>query len=98
MLQPLGSRVLVAPKKAEEKTKSGILVPTQKNEIQQTGTIIAVGDGHTALDGSKIPLTVKCGDEVVFAKYAGTKILDGGKEFLLMEERDIMARIIPSKP
>ena len=98
MLQPLGSRVLVSPKKAEEKTKSGILMPTQKNEIQQTGIVIAVGDGHTALDGSKIPLTVNPQDEVVFAKYAGTKILDDGKEFLLMEERDIMARILPSKP
>lgn len=97
MIEPIGSRVLVEPKKKEEKTQAGIYIPTNKDQIQQVGTVIAVGSGHMLENGKRAPLSVKEKDTVIFAQFAGVNIEDDGKQYLLLEERDILAKIKSKK-
>lgn len=89
----MGSRVLIEPEKVQEKTDGGIYIPTAKDQLQEIGTVINVGKGHILENGKYAPLLVKKGDTVVFAKFAGSKIKDKDKTYLIIEERDILARI-----
>ncbi len=87
-IKPLADRVIVEPAIAEEKTAGGIIIPDTAKEKPQRGTIVAVGPGK-----KDEPLTVKVGDEVLYAKYAGTEFSYEGKNFLIMRESDIVAVI-----
>ena len=87
-IKPLADRVLVEPAAAEEKTAGGIIIPDTAKEKPQKGTIVAVGPGK-----KDEPMTVKPGDQVLYAKYAGTEIAYEGKSFLIMRESDIVAII-----
>lgn len=92
MLKPLSSHVVVEPVVQEEKTASGIFLPdTASKEKPQQGKVIAVGIGKYTENGTLVKPEVKAGDEVVFAKYSGTPIKHEGKEYLILEERDILA-------
>ena len=95
-LKPLGARVLIKPVFEEEKSKGGILLPdTVSKEKPQVGEILAVGPGSTNKEGKIIPMTVKKGEKVVYAKYSGTDIKgDDDKDYLLLSEKDILAIII----
>ncbi len=92
-LKPLGDRVLVKPISEEEKSKGGILLPdTVSKEKPQMGEVLAVGPGGTDKEGKVIPMTVKVGDKVVYAKYSGTDIKgDDEEEYLILSEKDILA-------
>ncbi|KAA9346102.1 co-chaperone GroES [Adhaeribacter soli] len=85
-MKPLADRVIVAPAAAEEKTKSGIIIPDTAKEKPQRGEIVAVGSGK-----KDEPLTVKVGDQVLYGKYAGTEINIDGQDYLIMKEADIFA-------
>ncbi|CAN5914911.1 co-chaperone GroES [soil metagenome] len=85
-IKPLADRVIVAPAAAEEKTKSGIIIPDTAKEKPQRGEIVAVGNGKP-----DEPLTVKVGDQVLYGKYAGTEISIEGQDYLIMRESDIFA-------
>ena len=92
MLKPLGSHVVVEPVVQEEKTASGIYLPdTAAKEKPQHGKVIAVCTVKYTDNGQLIKLEVKAGDEVVFAKYSGTPVKHDGKDYLILEERDILA-------
>ena len=80
-LKPLGDRVVIKPPTKEEITKSGIVIPDTTKEKPQEGTIIAVGPGRTDEDGDRIPMDVKVGDKVLFAKYAGTEMKIEDEDF-----------------
>ena len=92
-LKPLGDRVLIKPTFEEEKSKGGILLPdTVSKEKPQVGEILAIGPGATSKEGKIIPMTVKKGDKVVYAKYSGTDIKDDNDEdYLILSEKDILA-------
>ncbi|OGC03937.1 co-chaperone GroES [candidate division WOR-1 bacterium RIFOXYA12_FULL_43_27] len=90
-MTPLGDRVLVKPAPSEEKTKSGIVLPDSAKEKPQEGTIVAVGSGRVLDNGQKVPLEVKVGDTVIYSKYGGTEIKLDGEEFIILQERDILA-------
>jgi chaperonin GroES len=90
-LRPLADRVVVEPSEKEEKTASGIILPDTAKEKPQEGEIIAVGPGRRDEDGKIIPMDVKQGDIVLFAKYAGTEIKIEDKKFLILKESDILA-------
>ena len=92
-LQPLGDRVVVRPLGREETTKSGIVLPDTAKEKPQRGTIVAAGKGRRDEDGERIELDVKVGDEVLFAKYAGTEFKLEGEDLLIIAEKDILAII-----
>jgi chaperonin GroES len=90
-LTPLGDRVVVKPLGREETTKSGIVLPDTAKEKPQRGTVLAVGQGRRDDDGDRIPMDVKVGDEVLFAKYAGTEFKLDDAEVLILAEKDILA-------
>lgn len=90
-VRPLHDRVIVKRMEGEEKTKGGIIIPDTAKEKPVEGKIIAVGGGKLMDNGKKLPLEVKKGDRVLFAKYAGTDIKIDGEEHLIMREDDIIA-------
>jgi len=93
-LKPLGDRVVVEPLEKEERTASGIILPETAKEKPQEGTIIAVGPGRRDDDGKLVPMDVKLGDSVLYAKYAGTEIKLEDKKVLILKESDILAIVL----
>jgi chaperonin GroES len=91
-LQPLADRVLVKPIEKEEKTKSGIYLPDTAKEKPQEGEIMAVGPGKMTDDGKRIPMDLKVGDRVIYAKYGGTEIKVDDDELMILRESDILAK------
>ncbi len=92
MLKPLFDNVLVKRLVAEEKTKSGIVLPeTVDKEKPQKGEVVAIGEGKTDNQGNKIAMQVKVGDHVLFKKYSPDEIKIDGEEFLVMTQEDIIA-------
>jgi chaperonin GroES len=92
-IRPLYDRLLVKRLEAEDKTPGGLIIPDNAKEKPVEGLVVAVGDGALNKDGSRLPLEVKTGDRVLFAKYSGTEVkimLDGG-EHLILREDDILA-------
>jgi len=93
-IQPLASRVVVKPKPKEEKTKGGIFLPdTASKERPMQGEILAVGPGRRTDAGKLIPMQVAVGQQVLFAKYAGTEFKIDDQEYLILQERDILGII-----
>jgi len=91
-LKPLADRVLVKPIEREEVTKGGIVLPDTVREKPQEGKVVAVGDGRLSEDGKRIPLDVKVGDIVIYAKYGGTEIKVEDEELIILRESDILAK------
>jgi chaperonin GroES len=91
MLKPLGDRLVVKPASREETTKSGIVLPDTAKEKPQRGTVIAAGQGRLDDDGDRIPMEVKVGDEVIYAKYAGTEFKVDEEDVLILSEKDVLA-------
>jgi chaperonin GroES len=93
-IQPLADRVVVKPQDKEERTRGGIYLPdTASKEKPQEGTIMATGGGKLNDDGQRIPVGVKAGDKVLFAKYGGTEIKIDDVDYLILAEKDILAVI-----
>jgi len=92
-LKPLGDRLIVKPFAEEETTESGIFLPETAKEKPQKGTVVAAGDGAIAEDGTRRPLDVSEGDEVLYSKYGGTDITVEGDELLVLRESDILAKV-----
>lgn len=97
-IKPLNDRVLVERIEADKKTAGGILLPDSAKEKPTQGKIVATGDGgRDKKSGERIPLAVSVGDTILFSSYAGTSIKQGGTEFLILEESEILA-IVDDKP
>ena len=93
-LKPLGNRVVVEPTEQEEITAGGIVLPETAKEKPQKGKVISAGPGERDEDGKYIPMDVKAGDMVLFAKYAGTEIKVDGKKLLILRESDLLAIVL----
>lgn len=92
-IRPLGERVLVQRVDAEDKTAGGILLPESAKEKPKEGKIIALGDGKLLDSGERADFSFKVGNRVLFTAYGGTEVKYEGDEYLIMEERDILAVI-----
>lgn len=93
MLKPLSDNVLIEVVDQLTKTASGIYLPdTASKEKPQTGKVIAVGAGRLTDEGKLIKVDVEVGDEVLFAKYAGTEVKIDGKDYLLVPGREILGK------
>lgn len=93
-IRPLGDRVVVKPAEREEKTKGGLFLPdTASKERPMEGTILAAGEGRRDDAGKIIPMSVKAGDKVLFAKYSGTEFKVDEVEYLILSEKDILGII-----
>ncbi|WP_066505732.1 co-chaperone GroES [Abyssisolibacter fermentans] len=88
-IRPLGDRVVIKKVEAEEKTKSGIVLPTSAKEQPQVAEVLAVGPSITEDDKKKNEL--KIGDKVIFSKYSGTEIKIDGQEYTILKLNDILA-------
>jgi len=92
-LKPLGNRVVIEPIEEDDKTAGGIYLPENAKEKPQRGNVLAVGAGERDDAGKRIPLDVAVGDEVLFAKYAGSEVKIDGKKLLIMRESDLLGII-----
>ncbi|MEK7166193.1 MAG: co-chaperone GroES [Patescibacteria group bacterium] len=90
-IKPLFDNVLIKPLEAEEKTASGILLPETAKEKPQIGQIMAVGPGTTNDKGKSVKMQVKTGQKVMYKKWGGNEIKVGMEEWLLVEQKDILA-------
>ncbi len=90
-VKPLNDRVIVLRVEKEEKSAGGIIIPETAKEKPQEGKVLAAGPGKLDDKGKRMPLQVKEGDRVLFAKYAGSDIKIDGVEHTIMREDDILA-------
>ena len=89
-LKPLQDRVIVKQTEAEEKTKSGIVLPDSAKEKPTKGKVIAVGPGKLDEKGKPMEIGVRVGDSVYYGKYAGTDVEVDGQKFVILRENDIL--------
>ena len=90
MIKPLGDRVLIKMKEAEETTKSGIILTTGSKEKPQIAEVVEVGPGEK-VDGKIQEMYVKNGDNVYVSKYAGTEVKYEGQDYIIVKQDDILA-------
>jgi chaperonin GroES len=90
-LNPLHDRVVVQLSEPETTTPSGIVIPDNAKEKPSTGQVIAVGSGRVFDNGTKVPLTVKVGNTVMFGKHTGQSVKVNGEEYTILREEDIFA-------
>lgn len=89
-LVPLGDRVVLKQLMAEEKTKSGIVLPGGEKEKPQQAEVVAVGPGGT-VEGKEVKMQVTAGQQVIYSKYAGTSVEVEGEEYVIVKQDDILA-------
>jgi chaperonin GroES len=90
-LKPLGDRVLVKrSEEGDQKSAGGIIIPDTAKEKPQRGKVVAAGPGALKEDGTRTPLEVKKGDDILFGKYSGTEVKLDNEEYLIMHESDIL--------
>lgn len=89
-IKPLADRVVIKKLEAEEKTKSGIVLPGSAKEQPQMAEVVEVGPGGV-VEGKEVKMEVKIGDKVIFSKYAGTEVKIDGEEYTILRQNDILA-------
>jgi len=89
-LRPLADRVIVKQSEAEEKTKSGIVLPDTAKEKPTKGKVISVGPGKLDDKGKPMELSVRPGDTVFYGKYSGSDIEVDNQKFVILREADIL--------
>jgi chaperonin GroES len=94
--KPLGDRVVVKPKKKEEKSAGGILLTDSVNRGEKvTGEVVAVGDGIFSQTGERIRMTVSIGDSVLYKKDMASETLPlDGEDYLLFHEHELLGIIL----
>jgi chaperonin GroES len=93
-IKPLADRIVIEPSDDDvSQTAGGIYIPDTAKEKPQTGKVVAAGPGRVTEDGKTIALSIKVGDNVIYSKYAGTEYTEGGTEYLVVRESDILATI-----
>jgi len=91
--EPMGDRILVKPSEQEAVSKGGIILPDTVKEKPQEGEVVAVGPGRLTDEGKRVALDLKKGDKVLYAKYGGTELKEEDEEYLILSERDVLAKI-----
>ena len=92
-LVPLGDRLVIKPVVQEEVLASGLVIPDTAKEKPQQGEVIAAGPGRVDDNGKRIPLDVKAGDRVLYAKYSGQEIKIDQQEYIVLSERDVLCKV-----
>ncbi len=89
-LKPLNDRVIVKQSEAEEKTKTGILLPDSAKEKPTKGKVVSVGPGKLDDHGKRMEIALRVGDTVYYGKYSGTDVEVDGEKFVILRESDIL--------
>src|SRR3990172_5249998 len=90
-IQPLFDYVLVKPLEQTQTTPSGIVLPDTVKEKPQIGQAMAGGPGAMNDDGKTVRMQIKVGQKVLYKKWGGNEVKVGGEEWLLIEQKDVMA-------
>ncbi len=93
-LEPLSDRIVIKPVQEEQVLASGIVIPDTAKEKPQQGEVIAVGPGKRDDHGERIPMEVQVGDRVLYKKYTGQEIKIARDDLVVLEEREILAKVI----
>ncbi len=93
-LEPLADRLVIRPVQQEEVLASGIVIPDTAKEKPQQGDVMAVGPGKRDEAGKHVPLEIKVGDRVLYKKYTGQEIKIEREDLIVLEEREVLARVI----
>ena len=93
-LVPLADRIVVTALKQDEETASGIIIPDTVKEKPQQGEVIAVGPGKRDDGGAHQPIDLASGDRILYAKYAGTDIKLDGIDYIVLNEKDILCKLV----
>jgi chaperonin GroES len=88
--RPLHDRILIKRIEEKETVKGGIIIPDTAKEKPQEGEVVAAGNGKKEKDGKVVPLDVKAGDRILFAKYSGTEIKIDNEEYLILREEEVL--------
>ena len=91
-LKPVADRVVLKQFKAEEKTKSGIILATSAQEKPEMYEVVEVGPGGL-VDGKEVVMTVSVGDRVIVGKYSGTTVKVDDEEYSIVKQSDILATL-----
>ena len=89
-LKPLADREILKQFKAEEKTKSGLILAASAQEKPEMFEVVEVGPGGM-VDGNEVKMTVAAGDRVIVGKYSGTTVKVDGEEYSIVRQGDILA-------
>ena len=92
-LTPLGDRLVIKASVQEEVLASGIVIPDTAKEKPMQGEILAAGPGRLDDDGKRVPMEVKVGDRVLYAKYSGQEIKIDQEEFIVLSEKDVLCKV-----
>jgi chaperonin GroES len=93
-VRPLDDRVVVEPLEADDKSLGGILLPDTAKQKPQRGRILAAGPGKLRDSGERAALAVSVGDEVLYGKYSGSEVEVDGKEYKILRETDVLAKVV----
>ena len=96
-IKPLNDKVLIERLESKDKTPGGIHLPDSAKEKPTEGRIVAAGDGAWNDEGQRVPLSVRVGDRVLFSSYSGTMVKEMGKEYLILDESEVLA-VLDDKP
>lgn len=92
-IKPLEDRIVVRPLEAEQTTASGLVIPDTAKEKPQEGEVVAVGPGRFDDSGNRLPVDVAEGEVVIYSKFGGTEVKAGGEEYLVLNARDVLAKV-----
>ncbi|WP_071026084.1 co-chaperone GroES [Peptoniphilus raoultii] len=90
-LRPLDDKIVIKKIEKEERTESGIVLPSSAKEESNVAEIVALGNKIDKDEDMKGLL--KVGDKVVFSKYAGSEIEIEKEKFTIIKFQDILAVI-----
>lgn len=91
-VKPIRDKILVKPKPVKEISAGGIIIPESSKDGLLEGTVVAVGTGLIAQNGSNIPICVQVGDSILYKKHhQGSEVESNGESLILMSEMDILA-------
>ncbi len=93
-LVPLADRIVITPLKQDEVTASGLVIPDTAKEKPQQGEVVAVGPGHLDDNNKRVPVDVSVGDRILYAKYTGTEIKLDGEDYIVLNEREVLAKLV----
>ena len=90
-IKPLGDRVVLKAAKAEETTKSGIILTSNSQEKPVYSEVVAVGPGKVDEDGKLVPMNIEVGQKVIYSRYAGTDVKLEDEEYTIVRQDDVLA-------
>ena len=93
-LVPLADRIVITPLKQDEVTASGLVIPDTAKEKPQQGEVVAVGPGRLDDNGKRVALDLSVGDRILYAKYTGTEVKLDSDEYIVLNEKDVLAKLV----